>query len=263
MDVKPRLAVSSCLLGQKVRNNGEAAEFTEITHKWNGHFDLIGVCPEVGIGMGVPRPKTRLLNDGDSIRLVDSINGEDFTGQILEYAQVQADALVASGICGFVFKNDSPSCGLERVNVYHDGHTRVTRDGKGMFAKIFTTLYPHIPVVDEERLKDVRQAEHFLARVHFFSLWREVGLSGWTAQTLTDFHNANKQFLLHRSPGAKRRLGRLITSGFDNSEHAETVALTYMTEAQKTLNTPTQKGSIANAMEHAPGKITHNLPSVK
>ena len=152
MEHKPKLAVSACLLGEKVRYNGDAAEFRALTRKWNGHFELMGVCPEVGIGMGTPRPTIRLVNNGESIRLVNPKNGDDFTSPMIEYAQLQADALVESGICGFVFKKDSPSCGLERVKVYREGHVQATRDGMGMFAKVFTTLYPHIPVIEEGRL---------------------------------------------------------------------------------------------------------------
>ena len=128
-----------------------------------------------------------------------------------------------------------------------------------MFAKVFTTLYPHIPVIEEGRLTDPRQAEHYLARVHFFSLWRQEGLKGWTAKALMKFHNINKLFLLSRSPDAKRRLGRLIAQGFDNGDHPETVALAYMTEAQQSLNVLTKSGPIAHAMERVLGKLSSNL----
>jgi uncharacterized protein YbbK (DUF523 family)/uncharacterized protein YbgA (DUF1722 family) len=259
MEHKPKLAVSACLLGEKVRYNGDAAEFRALTRKWNGHFELMGVCPEVGIGMGTPRPTIRLVNNGESIRLVNPKNGDDFTSPMIEYAQLQADALVESGICGFVFKKDSPSCGLERVKVYREGHVQATRDGMGMFAKVFTTLYPHIPVIEEGRLTDARQAEHYLARVHFFSLWYQEGLKGWTAKAIMEFHNVNKLFLLSRSPDGKRRLGRLIAKGFDNGDRPEAVALAYMTEAQKSLNVLTKSGPIAHAMERVLGKLSSNL----
>lgn len=253
MDDKPRLAVSACLLGEKVRHNGGTAEFRALTNEWKGHFDMVSICPEVGIGMGTPRPTTRLVNDGESIRLVNPKNGDDFTSQMLEYAQLQADALVESGICGFVFKKDSPSCGLERVKVYREGHVQAVRSGMGMFAKVFTTLYPHIPVIEEGRLTDPRQAEHFFVRVHFFSLWYHEGKKGWTDKAIKEFHNVNKLFLLSRSPDAKRKLGRLITQGFDNGEHPETVALAYMTEAQQSLNVLTKTEPIAHAMERVLG----------
>ena len=256
MEYKPKLAVSACLLGEKVRSNGDAAEFRTLTRKWNGHFELVGVCPEVGIGMGTPRPMIQLANNGESIRLVNPKNGDDFTSPMLEYAQLQADVLVESGICGFVFKKDSPSCGLERVKVYSEGHEQATRDGSGMFSKVFTTLYPHIPVIEEGQLTDTRQAENYLARVHFFSLWYQEGLKGWTAKAIIEFHNVNKLFLLSRSPDAKRRLGRLIAGGFVNGDRPETVALAYMTEAQKSLNVLAKSGPIAHAMERVLGKMS-------
>jgi len=174
---------------------------------------------------------------------------------MLEYAEVQSDFLVASGISGFVFKKDSPSCGLERVKVYRGDNPQAVRDGAGLFAKVFTTLYPHIPVIEEGRLTDALQAEHFLARVHFFHEWQNIGKTGWAAKKLMKFHAEHKLFLLSRAPKAKRILGRIIADGFDNDEHPENVALKYMTEAQKHLSTLTKRGRIAHAMERIVGRL--------
>lgn len=252
---KPKLAVSSCLLGKKVRYNGDAAEFRQLTRQWSEHLELIGVCPEVGIGMGTPRPTIRLVKEGDKITLVDPKNDIDYTDKMLEYAEIQSDFLMSSGICGFVFKKDSPSCGLERVRLYRGENPQATRDGIGMFAKVFTTLYPHVPVIEEGRLTDPLQAEHFLARVHFFAEWLSLGKQGWNARKLMKFHAEHKLFLLSRAPDSKRQLGRIIAQGFDNGEHPENVALTYMSEAQKYLSVLTKRGRIAHAMERVIGKI--------
>ena len=100
---------------------------------------------------------------------------EDFTEKMLEYSEIQSDLLASSGVCGFVFKKDSPSCGVERVKVYRGDKPQAVRDGRGMFATVFTTLNPHIPVIEEGRMSDSRQAEHFLARVHFFHEWYRAG----------------------------------------------------------------------------------------
>ena len=231
MRSKPKLAVSSCLLGKKVRYNGDAAEFRPLNRIWSEHLELIGVCPEVGIGMGVPRPTVRLVKGEERISLIDPKNGHDYTDKMLEYAEIQSDFLVASGISGFVFKKDSPSCGLERVKVYRGDNPQAVRDGAGLFSKVFTTLSPHIPVIEEGRLTDALQAEHFLARVHFFDEWQTIGKEGWTAAKVMQFHAEHKLFLLSRAPDSKRMLGRIIAEGFDNDEHPENVALKYMTEA--------------------------------
>lgn len=259
MTNKPKLAVSACLLGQKVRYNGDAAEFRTLSRKWNEHLELIPLCPEVGIGMGVPRPTIRLVKEDGKIKLVNPKNGEDFTKKMLEYSEIQSDLLASSGVCGFVFKKDSPSCGVERVKVYRGDNPQAVRDGRGMFATVFTTLNPHIPVIEEGRMSDSRQAEHFLARVHFFHEWLTTGESGWTAQKIMQFHNDNKLFLLSRAPSSKRMLGRLIADLFDKGANPEFVALEYMTEAQKALNTLTSKGRIAHAMERVVGQFSDKL----
>jgi uncharacterized protein YbbK (DUF523 family) len=162
MSNMPKLGVSACLLGEKVRYNGDGAEFRSLTRAWSHHLDLIGVCPEVGIGMGTPRPTIRLVNRDGKIHLVNPKTDDDFTQDMLEYAELQSDALMKAEICGFVFKKDSPSCGLERVRVYRDDQPQAIRNGTGLFALVFTTLNPHIPVIEEGRLSDPLQAEHFL-----------------------------------------------------------------------------------------------------
>lgn len=259
MSSKPKLAVSSCLLGHKVRYNGDAAEFRPLTRVWCEHLDLVGVCPEVGIGMGIPRPTIRLVKKDDKITLVNPKSGDDFTQKMLEFAELKSDVLVSEGICGFVFKKGSPSCGLERVKVYKDDNPTAERTGVGMFAKVFTTLYPHIPVIEEGRLTDPLQAENFLARVHFFSDWLAIGNEGWTASKVMKFHSENKLFILSKAPAAKRILGRIIANGFTEGQHPDNVALHYMTTAQSHLTTPTNNGRIAHAMERIVGRLSSGL----
>ncbi len=252
-----RLAVS-CMpyLEKKVRSNGDAAEFRMLNRVWSDHLELIGVCPEVAIGMGVPRPTIRLVKGEERISLINPKNGDDYTDKMLEYAEVQSDFLINSGISGFVFKKGSPSCGLERVKVYRGENAHAEKVGAGMFAKVFTTLYPHIPVIEEGRLSDPLQAEHFLARVYFFDEWLNVGVEGWSAAKLMQFHSENKLFLLSRAPDAKRILGRVIANAFENNEHPDIVALKYMAEAQNHLSTlDYTSGPIAHAMERSVGRL--------
>ena len=255
----PKVAVSACLLGQKVRHNGDAAEFRVLSRKWNEHLELIPICPEVGIGMGVPRPTIRLVKRDDKITLVNPKNGDNFTDKMLEYAEIQSDLLGSTGTCGFVFKKDSPSCGLEKVKVHTGDNLQPVRSGRGLFAMVFTTLNPHIPVIEEGRLTDPNQAEHFLARVHFFHEWLLMGKGGWTAPKIMQFHNENKLFLLSRAPSSKRMLGKLISDSFGNGDNPEIIAFEYMTKAQKALNTLTSKGRIAHAMERIIGQFSNRL----
>ena len=253
MASKPKIAVSSCLVGHKVRHNGDAAEFRPLTTKWNEHLELVPICPEVGIGMSVPRPKIRLVKEDDKIKLINPKNGEDFTSRMVEYAELQSDLLASTGICGFIFKQDSSSCGIESVKLHRGDNPQAIRDGVGLFAMVFTTLNPHIPVIEEGQLSDSKQAKNFLARVHFYHEWLNKGEGGWTAQKITQFHNENKLFLQSRKTSSKRKLGKLIANSFDKGLNPETVALEYITEAQKSLNTLTRNGRFEHLSETVVG----------
>lgn len=259
MSGKPVIAVSACLAGQKVRHNGDSAELRLLTKEWSNHLDLLTICPEIEIGMEVPRPATVLVKDEEKLKLVNQQNSMDYTNKMLEYSQIQSDFLASAGICGFIFKNDSPSCGLEKVEVYNADLSEVMRNGRGLFATVFTAFNPHIPTIEGEKLDDIEQAEHFLARVHFFHEWQIKGKNGWNANKIMQFHNENKLFLLSRAPQMKRVLGRLIATRLDEKAHPEIIALEYMTKAQKALHFTTKKGRIAHTMERVFGRFSHQL----
>ena len=259
MSGRPVIAVSACLVGQKVRFDGDAAELRLLTKEWSNHLDLLPICPEIEIGMEVPRPATVLVKDEEKLKLVNQQNSMDYTNKMLEYSQIQSDYLASAGICGFIFKNDSPSCGLEKVEVYNTDLSEVTRNGRGLFATVFTAFNPHIPTIEGEKLDDVEQAEHFLARVHFSHEWQIKGKNGWNANKIMQFHNENKLFLLSRAPQMKRVLGRLIATRLDEKAHPEIIALEYMTKAQKALHFTTKKGRIAHTMERVFGRFSHQL----
>lgn len=259
MSGKPVIAVSACLAGQKVRHNGDSAELRLLTKEWSNHLDLLPICPEIEIGMEVPRPATVLVKDEDKLKLVNQQNSMDYTDKMLEYSQLQSDYLASAGICGFIFKNDSPSCGLEKVGVYNTDLSKAMHNGRGLFATVFTAFNPHIPTIEGEKLNDVEQAEHFLARVHFFHEWLHKGKNGWNANKIMQFHNENKLFLLSRAPQIKPVLGRMIATRLDEKAHPEIIALEYMAKAQKALHFMTKKGRIANTMERVFGRFSHQL----
>ena len=255
MNSKPKLAVPSCLLGKEVCCDGDATEFRNLNQDWSESFELVEVCPEVELGMGVSSSALRLNKDRERISLINPENGEDHTEAMAKYAEKKSDDLVASGISGFVFSKDSPVFGLEKVKVYRGDNPKAVQDGSGLFTMVFTTLYPHIPVIEEVKLIDPLHVEHFLARVQFFHEWQTIGNEGWTAEKIISFHDENKLFSLSRAPEFKEILDRIIAEGFNNNEHPEHVALNYMTEAQKRLSTIPNKGRITQSVQRALGRL--------
>ena len=157
---RPRVGVSSCLLGQNVRYDGGHRRDPFASGELGRHVDLVPVCPEVEIGLGVPREPIRLEQAGKGIRLVGTESRADHTTAMKRFARGRIDELESLGLSGYVFKKNSPSCGPSGVPVH--GSTRTDR---GLFAAALLDRMPLLPVVDESELADSAGQKRFLEKV--------------------------------------------------------------------------------------------------
>ena len=158
-----RVAVSECLRGSPVRWDGDHSGDVWPRLAASALFELVGICPEVGIGMGVPRQPIQLVGDATSPRAVAVAEPvRDFTVQLRHYAQRQA-ALIDS-VSGYIFADRSPSCGLAGVKVF-DAHGSWRRTGRGVFAAAVVAARPELPVVNAEALADERNLLTFAVAV--------------------------------------------------------------------------------------------------
>ena len=170
MELTPvRIGISSCLLGREVRYDGGHKRDAFLTDILGPRVQWVPVCPEVEIGMGTPREPVNLFRSGDELRMITVRTGHDYTEAMNRWADARVAALEREALCGYVLKADSPSCGMERVNVYGpDGVP--TRSGRGLFAQVLMKRMPWLPVEDEVRLRDPHLRDEFLDRV--FALHR-------------------------------------------------------------------------------------------
>ena len=171
-----RVGISSCLLGQKVRYDGQHKRDPLVTDFLAGYFTFIPVCPEVEIGLGIPRETIRLERSGNEVRLVAPKSGLDHTTAMTAYSRAKAEQLAGMDLSGYVLKKDSPSCGMERVKVY-SGKGAPAKTGRGLFAQELMGRLPLLPVEEEGRLQDSRLRENFVERVFAF---KSSGDTGWT-----------------------------------------------------------------------------------
>ena len=129
-------------------------------------FDLVGLCPEVGIGLGAPRPPIRLVGDPAQPRTTGVADASaDFTDRLRDYAKHVAPTL--GGVSGYIFADRSPSCGLKGVKVYdgEGGERNARRIGRGVYAAAVVAAHPSLPVVDAETLADAGVLRDFVAAV--------------------------------------------------------------------------------------------------
>ena len=205
------VGVSSCLLGEKVRFDGGHRHDSYLTDTLGQFFGFVPVCPEVGCGMPTPREAMRLEGDPARPRLVTIAGRADLTDQMQAFCLEKVAALEQKELSGFIFKKNSPSSGLHRVKVHHDG--RATRNGRGLFAAEVVRRFPFLPVEEEGRLSDPAHRENFIGRVFTYARWRaflrgEPDLGG-----LVEFHTAHKLLVMSHSPTIYRELGALVGNG--------------------------------------------------
>ena len=162
-----RLGISRCLLGENVRYDGGHKLDVDLRDALARIAAFVPVCPEVECGLGIPREPMNLCGDPSAPRLVAVASGLDLTEKLTAWAARRLDELAGEGLCGFVFKSGSPSCGLEGVTVYQ-ANGGVTQTGVGIFARMFAERFALVPREDEARLRGPALRENFIERLAAF-----------------------------------------------------------------------------------------------
>jgi len=176
---KPKIAISACLLGENVRFNGGHKQSLLCSQTLADYFDFVPLCPEVAIGLGIPREPIRLVGDPAHPQAVGTVNRElNVTQPLDDYGQQMAAE--HTDLCGYIFMQKSPSCGLERVKVYRENGTPVDGGGRGIYAQAFCARHPNLPVEEDGRLNDPVLRENFLTRVFVYASWQQLLAEGLT-----------------------------------------------------------------------------------
>lgn len=172
---RPRVGVSACLLGREVRYDGQHRRDAFLLDVLGRLVEWVPVCPEVELGMGVPREPIRLVGRPGAPRLVAERSGRDHTEAMRAYAERRVAALAVEGLAGYVTKASSPSCGLEGVRVWPDTDGGSPRpEGAGAFAAVLRARLPLLPIEEEGRLRDPALYDRFVERVFAYDRWRRA-----------------------------------------------------------------------------------------
>ncbi len=253
-----RIGISSCLLGQKVRYDGGHKRDRFLTETLAPYVEWVPVCPEIEIGLGVPRPTIRLESDTrESTRLVMPSTGEDLSDRMKEYATDRVRRLETDEVSGYVLKKDSPSCGMERVKVWDDNGVPA-RNGVGFFAKALLRLAPHLPVEEEGRLNDARLRENFISRVFAFRRWQDLVAAGLTRSSLMEFHAAHKFVCMAHNQAGTRRLGRLLAET-PRGAGTDELAADYLAGFTAVMRRLPTRRNHSNVLQHLAGHVSKEL----
>jgi uncharacterized protein YbgA (DUF1722 family)/uncharacterized protein YbbK (DUF523 family) len=245
---RPRVGVSSCLLGEEVRFNGGHKRYRFLTDDLGPHVEWVPYCPEVSMGLGTPREPIRLTADG---RLVNRSGTADHT------ASMAALPLPPADLDGYVFKAKSPSCGIRAIPRYGASGSPASFAGAGLYAARVLARFPLLAVEDEGRLNDAVLREAFVERVFAASRLRPLLADSWSLADLVAFHARHKLQLLAHDPARYRTAGRVVAAAA-TAARGQT-AVVYRDLFLAALASPATRGRNANALQHAYARIGREL----
>jgi len=251
-----RVGISACLLGHHVRYNGGHKRDALLVETFGPFVEWVPVCPEVELGLGTPRPTLRLKRHGGDLRLIMPSTGADYTAAMRAYAKRRVAKLRTDDLCCYILKQDSPSCGMERVKVY--GVRNVpSNSGRGVFAAALLQRFPHMPIEEEGRLNDPRRRDNFIERVFAYRGLRSLFRAHWTVGGLVAFHGAHRLQLLAHSPTAYERLGRSLAGAKTRPRAA--LRDDYEAQFMSALDIPATPKRHANVLQHIAGYFKKQL----
>jgi uncharacterized protein YbgA (DUF1722 family)/uncharacterized protein YbbK (DUF523 family) len=251
---KPRVVVSRCLEFTPCRYNGQVVP-DAFVRRLMGQVMFCPVCPEMEIGLGVPRDPIRVVAAGGERRLVQPSTGRDVSDAMRQFAGAFLGAL--GEVDGFLLRARSPSCGIKDVKVYGAADAEVP-SGKaaGFFGGAVLERFADRAVEDEGRLNSFAIREHFLSRLFTLADFRRAKAAGGMGD-LVAFHGRTKWLLMAYSEAALRALGRIVAN--PARRPAAEVFAAYGPRLAKALARPPRPTAILNVLMHALGHVSDGL----
>ncbi len=242
---RPRVGVSSCLLGAEVRFNGGHKRFRFLTDELAPFVDWVPYCPEIEIGLGTPREAIRLTATG---RLVNR-------GGTLDHTEAMAGLPLPAGLDGYVFKAKSPSCGIFSIPRYRPDGQPADHSGRGLYAGRVLREFPLLAAEDEGRLNDAGLREAFVERVFAAARLRSLTGGPWEPRDLVGFHARHKLQLLAHDPSRYAQAGRIVATAGSSPRAGATYQEVFLAAMAER---PT-RGRHANALQHAYSRVGREL----
>lgn len=198
---RPEVAISACLAGERVRYDGRSKPLPPVTGLLTEHLTLLPICPEVAVGMTVPRPPIQLVTTAAGLKTLGRDDASlDMTAPLQHYSR-QSVATLNGQLCGYILKSRSPSCGLDSTPVFNP-QGQQTGLGSGLQAACFRQQLPWLPLIEDTGLRHQREGWRFILDCRLLYDWRQ-GCRRYGAEAVRRFYvNA-------RRPLTERQLTRL------------------------------------------------------
>lgn len=250
---KPKILVSKCLGFDKCRYNGQVLP-DKFIESIKPYVDFIPVCPEVEIGLGVPRATVRLVLIDEKYQLYQPEHERIVTQEMDEYSNKVLSEIPE--LEGAILKGRSPTCGIKDVKIYESlkqGASSIK--GVGRFAQHVYEYFPNAAIEEEGRLTNLGIREHFLTKL--FTNLRFKEIKNGEIKDLIEFHTKHKYLLMTYSQKELKNLGKIVAN-HDQLSFKESVELYEEHLAYALANPPRTNNSI-NTLMHLMGYFSEYL----
>jgi len=253
---RPNVVVSKCLCGAPCRWDGDRLDypFVRVLRKY---ARIITVCPEMEIGLGVPRDRIDLVKRENGVALYQALTGRQLAQKMNRFSrQFLSDHI---DVDGFILKHKSPSCGLRRVKLYESAapDARFTRTGTGLFAATVLEHCSHLAITDEEQLERDRTREHWLTKLFTLAAFRAVRKSH-SFTRLKAFHTQHWLLLEAHHQRHTYQLDRMLAQHGAGTDTCATIEQ-YESALRRILATPPRRASAVKPFEAALDHYAHYL----
>ena len=255
--LRPRVVFSRCLGFESCRYNGNIIQ-EPVVESIKPFVEPVTVCPEVEVGLGVPREPIRLVRQGDgSLRLVQPETGDDVTEAMQSFCEERLGEI--GPVDGFVLKAASPTCGLRDVRAYSSTKRGASFEKtRGVFGGAVRDRFSHLAIEDEGRLRNFDIRQHFLTRLFTMARFRRAAAAG-KRRDLVAFHTRHKLLLMAYNQTELRELGRIV-AGADGPPGDRGVPWdAYAERLDAALSRLPRRGSAINVLMHALGYVSDEL----
>lgn len=209
-----KIGVSSCLLGEPCRFNGEGSKFDFLVDTLKNYFELVPYCPEMQLLGKAPRESIRMIQTKDlQLKFMTNATKQDITQGLKQQCVDDCEDFLNHDLCGFLLKAKSPTCGLERVRIYQDNDSNAhTKKGVGVFAQTIQEIYPNLPIEEDGRLNDPWLKESFVMQIFAYKDWQEFKRSNPSTKDLVEFHSQYKYLLYAKNHERYKQLGHIVAN---------------------------------------------------
>lgn len=250
-----KIAVSSCLLGEKIRFDGGHKHDHFVSDELGRFAQFVPFCPE-HLAFGTPRPSIRLLRSEHQLSVQSNKNQTDLTEPLLETSRHELSRISQEPLCGIIFKSKSPSCGMGSAKVYlENGFCEGKEDG--IFASMCRERYPLLPMEEEGRLQDAWLRENFIMQLFAYDTFEQFKASNPAIKELVRFHTVHKFMLQSKDEQLYRELGNIVANR--DKLPFETVLAMYELGFKTAIARKSTIKKTRNVLEHLAGFFKNEL----